>query len=229
TSGMQPATLGPEGNQPHRQRQDGWIMASPRPNARDGRGPAFVPDQDGRGHRPPPAGTAFCKNCSTGGGHPGLGQGEKETGDDGPGHRAGAAGRAGFSVCPTPPSYCKLLTLRRKPRVRHRGGGAMRRGASWAAVLLVPALWLAGPLLGAPKAPKKLDVKVEDDKTSEKMIKARLPAGKVLSVSESSKTIKLQVTVVVAVLNQSAVTGMAQAQRDYQMALLRRDRNAAAS
>src|SRR5262249_30266136 len=86
--------------------------------------------------------------------------------------------------------------------------------------------WLAAPLLGAPKKP---DLKVDDDKTSEKMIKAGVLVGKVLSVSESSKTLKLQVTVVVAVLDQGAVTGMAQAQRDYQMAMLRRDRSAAVS
>jgi hypothetical protein len=88
---------------------------------------------------------------------------------------------------------------------------------AWVGALLVPALLLTGPLVAAPKDKDK-----DIDKTDAKMYKAGKIVGKILTVIESKKSLRLQVTVVNPKLNQGAYNGLIQAQRSLQQALARR-------
>jgi len=112
----------------------------------------------------------------------------------------------------------------------------MRRFIRGAGILLV-AFWVF-PVLAEDKKPavpdaskdldkkpgKKLDASRDLDKkdtgTSEKMLKAGLLQGKVLTVVESKKSLRLQITFHVPKLNQGALNGYLQAQQDLQRALL---------
>ena len=95
----------------------------------------------------------------------------------------------------------------------------MRQVRAWVGCLLA-GLLVGGPLAGAP--PKKPEVK-DPDKTTEKMVKAGQLVGKVLAVNESKKGLRLEVTVAIPKLNPGELNGLAQAQRDYQVARLRGD------
>jgi hypothetical protein len=105
------------------------------------------------------------------------------------------------------------------------------------AVFLLVAFWVF-PVLAEDKKPavpdasrdldkkpgKKLDASRDLDKkdtgTSEKMLKAGLLQGKVLTVAESKKSLRLQITFNIPKLNQGALSGYLQAQQSLQQALL---------
>jgi hypothetical protein len=98
-----------------------------------------------------------------------------------------------------------------------------------AAVLLIGCL--AVPAVGADKdkAKDKADAKseaknAEKGVTTEKMYRAGQLAGKVLTVVESKKSIRLQVTLQYPKLNQGALNSLVQAQANMQQAALNRDR-----
>ncbi len=95
----------------------------------------------------------------------------------------------------------------------------MRYLARAAAVLLVGGL--AMPAVGADKdkAKDKADAKAaEKGVTSEKMYRAGQLAGKILTVVESKKSIRLQVTLQYPKLNQGSLNSLVQAQLNMQRA-----------
>jgi hypothetical protein len=103
---------------------------------------------------------------------------------------------------------------------------AMRYVPRAAAVLLIGCLAL--PALGADKdkAKDKSDAKqAEKGVTTEKMYRAGQLAGKILTVNESKKSIRLQVTLQYPKLNQGALNNLVQAQLNMQQAMLNRDPN----
>jgi len=80
-------------------------------------------------------------------------------------------------------------------------------------------------LSGAPLAEaqkKKDDLDPKEAKTSEKMIKAGQLVGKVKSIHESKKTLRISVTVVTPKPNVGAIQGYAQAKQNYLNALYKR-------
>jgi hypothetical protein len=106
---------------------------------------------------------------------------------------------------------------------------AMRYLPRAAAVLLLGGLAL--PAVGADKAKDKADAKsdakqAEKGVTTEKMYRAGQLAGKIVTVNESKKSIRLQVTLQYPKLNQGALNSLIQAQANMQQAALNRDYNA---
>ena len=99
-----------------------------------------------------------------------------------------------------------------------------------AAVVLLGCL--AMPAVGADKdkADAKADAKKDADKsvTTEKMYRAGQLAGKVLTVVESKKSLRLQVTLQYPKLNPGALNSLIQAQNSMQQAAYNRDANARA-
>ncbi len=104
----------------------------------------------------------------------------------------------------------------------------MRHLPRAAAALLVGCLAL--PAVGADKAKDKADAKTEAKNaekgiTSEKMYRAGQLAGKILTINESKKSVRLQVTLQYPKLNQGALNSLVQAQINMQQAALNRDYN----
>ncbi|HZY86970.1 MAG TPA: hypothetical protein VFE78_19200 [Gemmataceae bacterium] len=99
-----------------------------------------------------------------------------------------------------------------------------------AAVLLFGCLALPAVAADKDKAKDKADAKKDADKsvTTEKMYRAGQLAGKVLTVVESKKSIRLQVTLNYPKLNPGALNSMLQAQNSMQQAAYNRDPNARA-
>jgi hypothetical protein len=94
----------------------------------------------------------------------------------------------------------------------------MRRVLSYTVALIVPALLMACPLVGAPK-------KDDKDANSEKMIAAGQVVGKITNIYEGQKKLRLQIAMTVPKLNQGAVNAYNQAQIQYQQAAAKRDIN----
>lgn len=101
----------------------------------------------------------------------------------------------------------------------------MRRTISWLAVLALPAVLLLGPPAAAQQLKKGAVDKDLDDKNSEKMIKAGVLVGRVVSVYEGSRKIKLAVSVPIQSLNPGALTTLQQAQAQLALSRARRDLN----
>ena len=100
----------------------------------------------------------------------------------------------------------------------------MRNLPRAAAVLLIGCV--AMPAVAADKAKDKAEAKnAEKGITSEKMYRAGQLAGKILTVNESKKSIRLQVTLQYPKLNQGALNSLVQAQLNMQQAALNRDPN----
>jgi hypothetical protein len=96
----------------------------------------------------------------------------------------------------------------------------------WLAALLVPAMLLTGPQIGAQnKVNKDLDKDKDKTKevTSEKMIRMGVLVGKVAAIYEDKRMIRLQVTVPVSRLNPGALLNVQQAQLQMAQARARRD------
>jgi hypothetical protein len=100
----------------------------------------------------------------------------------------------------------------------------MRRLLGCVVALLLPVLFVVGPLRGADKKPDGKDKDATE--TSEKMIKAGVLVGKVAAVYEDRKALRLVVTYTQPRLNPGAAVGLAQAQARMQQAAARRDRAA---
>jgi hypothetical protein len=96
-----------------------------------------------------------------------------------------------------------------------------------AAVLLFGCLALPAFAADKDKAKDKADAKKDADKgvTSEKMYRAGQLTGKVLTVVESKKSIRLQVTLQYPKLNTGALNSLIQAQNSMQQAAYNRDPN----
>jgi hypothetical protein len=97
-----------------------------------------------------------------------------------------------------------------------------------AAVLLCGCLAIPAFAADKDKAKDKADAKKDADKgvTTEKMYRAGQLAGKILTVNESKKSIRLQVTLQYPKLNTGALNSYVQAQLNLQQAMLNRDYNA---
>jgi hypothetical protein len=98
----------------------------------------------------------------------------------------------------------------------------MRRAISWLAVLALPAAALLGSPANAQKK-KGVNKDLDDNKTSEKMIKAGVLVGRVNNIYEGSRKIHLKVAVPVTTLDAGAVSGVQQAQVAMALARARRD------
>lgn len=97
----------------------------------------------------------------------------------------------------------------------------MRHTLRWMAalaVLMIPALMLTSPLTGAPKDKDK-------DVNTEKTIKAGQLTGKVVTVYEDKRKIRLQVTINVPKLDQGAIDGVRNAQNSLMQAMAQRPIN----
>src|SRR5262245_8551625 len=99
----------------------------------------------------------------------------------------------------------------------------MRRAVSWLAVLALPMVVLLGSPANAQK--KGAVDKDLDDKNSEKLIKSGVLVGRVTNIYESSRKIRLQVSVPITTLNVGAITAMQQAQIQLALARASRDIN----
>jgi hypothetical protein len=93
---------------------------------------------------------------------------------------------------------------------------------SWLAVLVVPAILLTGPLVGADKKPNP-DKDKDVDKKGDKLVKVGVVSGKVMAIYEDKRKLRLQVTIPHTKINAAAVTGMQQAQQQMTQASARRD------
>jgi len=95
-------------------------------------------------------------------------------------------------------------------------------------VLLVVAVLLACAPPAEAQRPKGKE-KDPGEKTTEKMVKAGQIRGTITSINESKKSLKLKLKVSYTVPDKGAIQAFLNAQRDYQVALLKRDVNAAAN
>lgn len=99
----------------------------------------------------------------------------------------------------------------------------MRRAISWLAVLALPAVLLLGAPAHAQKMKKAAIDKDLDEKNSDKMIKAGVLVGRIVSIYDGSRKIKLSVGVPVTRVNAGALTNLQQAQLSLAVARARRD------
>jgi hypothetical protein len=104
----------------------------------------------------------------------------------------------------------------------------MRYFARAAAVLVCGCLAMSAFAADKDKDKAKADAKKDAEKgvTTEKMYRAGQLAGKVLTVVESKKSLRLQVTLQYPKLNAGALNSLIQAQANMQQAMLNRDYNA---
>jgi len=84
----------------------------------------------------------------------------------------------------------------------------VRRMVSWVVALVVPAMFLAGPLVGADK---KADKDKEAEK-GDKWIKSGVMSGKIMTVYEDKRKLRLQISYQVPKFNPGAMAAMQQAQ-----------------
>jgi hypothetical protein len=104
-------------------------------------------------------------------------------------------------------------------------GNVMRSTLSFLALALVLGLLVRTGLAADDKKDAKKDdkkVEVKHD-TPEKMVKKGQLSGKLLSVSESDKTLEIELTYSLPKLNMGEYNALLQSQRDYQVALAKRD------
>jgi hypothetical protein len=99
----------------------------------------------------------------------------------------------------------------------------MRHLISWAAALALPAVLLTGSLPGAPPKADDKDL----DKTSPKMLKAGELVGKIAAINESKKSLRVKITYALPKLNVGEYNALVQAQRQYAVAVAKRDYNGA--
>lgn len=104
----------------------------------------------------------------------------------------------------------------------------MRFTTRWLTVLVVLIL-LTATMVSAQKKPAGVDKDKDKEITSEKMIRAGVLVGKIRSISEEKRSVRLAVTVPVTRLDTGALQQMKQAQLDLIQARARGDRNAMVS